>query len=105
MRWSCSHIWNKFGVTMAQFSKDIKAAMDSGTGNSEDVSSYTKIMGKAAATAEQMQECIKKKNPRNRALRFLPVCGYVRPEQFCRDGRDAERQERAVLNRHCKVSK
>lgn len=58
------HIWNKFGLTMAQFRKDIKAAMDGGTGDSADVSSYTKIMGKATATAEQMQEYIKKKNPK-----------------------------------------
>lgn len=58
------HIWNQFGLTMAQFRKDIKAAMDGGAGNPADnVSSYTKIMGKAAATAEQMQEYIKKKNP------------------------------------------
>ena len=49
---------------MAQFRKDIKAAMDGGAGSSVDTSSYTKIMGKAAATAEQMQEYIKKKNPK-----------------------------------------
>lgn len=58
------HIWNKFGLTMAQFRKDIKAAMDGGAGNPADgVSSYTKIMGRAVATTEQMQEYIKKKNP------------------------------------------
>ena len=34
-----------------------------GSGQSEDVSSYTKIMGKAVATAEQMEKYIKAKNP------------------------------------------
>lgn len=49
---------------MAQFRKDIKAAMNGSSGNSVDnVSSYTKIMGRAVATTEQMQEYIKKKNP------------------------------------------
>lgn len=34
-----------------------------GSGQEEDVSSYTKIMGKAVAAAEQMREYIKLKNP------------------------------------------
>lgn len=34
-----------------------------GSGQEEDVSSYTKIMGKALATVEQMREYIKLKNP------------------------------------------
>lgn len=34
-----------------------------GSGQEENVSSYTKIMGKAVAAAEQMREYIKKKNP------------------------------------------
>lgn len=33
-----------------------------GSGQEENVSSYTKIMGKAVAAAEQMREYIKKKN-------------------------------------------
>lgn len=59
------HIWGKFGLTMAKFRKDIKAAMDGGvSGETEgEGSSYTKIMGKAAATVEQMQAYIRKKNP------------------------------------------
>ncbi len=59
------HIWKKFGLTMAQFRKDIKAAMDGGAGSGPagDVSGCTAIMGKASATVKQMQEYIKKKNP------------------------------------------
>ncbi len=53
------HLWSKFGLTMAQFRKDIKAAMEGST--TED--SLTAIMGKAAATAEQMKSYLKKKNP------------------------------------------
>ena len=53
------HLWSKFGLTMEQFRKDIKAAMEGG--KTED--SLTAIMGKAAATAEQMKSYLKKKNP------------------------------------------
>ena len=53
------HLWSKFGLTMEQFRKDIKSAMDGGT--AED--SLTAIMGKAVATAEQMKSYLKKKNP------------------------------------------
>ena len=41
------HLWSKFGLSMAQFRKDIKAAMEGST--TED--SLTAIMGKAEATA------------------------------------------------------
>ena len=53
------HLWSKFGLTMAQFRKDIKAAMEGGSA----VDSLTAIMGKAVATAEQMKAYLKKKNP------------------------------------------
>ena len=53
------HLWSKFGLTMAQFRKDIKAAMEGST--AEDF--LTAIMGKAQATAEQMKAYLKKKNP------------------------------------------
>ena len=53
------HLWSKFGLTMAQFRKDIKAAMEGNT--AEDF--LTAIMGKAKATAEQMAAYLKKKNP------------------------------------------
>ena len=53
------HLWSKFGLSMEQFRKDIKAAMEGST--AED--SLTAIMGKAVATAEQMKSYLKKKNP------------------------------------------
>ena len=64
------HIWKRFGLSMGQFRKDIRAAMDGsetgsgGNGGSGDgVSGLTGIMGEAAATAEQMREYVKRKNP------------------------------------------
>ncbi|MEZ3505039.1 MAG: N-acetylmuramoyl-L-alanine amidase [Lachnospiraceae bacterium] len=53
------HLWSKFGLSMGQFRKDIKAAMEGST--AED--SLTAIMGKAQATTEQMKSYLKKKNP------------------------------------------
>ena len=53
------HLWSKFGLTMQQFRKDIKAAME----GSSAADSLTAIMGKAVATAEQMKFYLKKKNP------------------------------------------
>ena len=53
------HLWSKFGLTMAQFRKDIKAAMEGSA--TED--SLTAIIGKAQATADQMKSYLKKKNP------------------------------------------
>ena len=40
------HIWDKFGLTMQQFRKDIKAAME----GSPAADSLTAIMGKAQTT-------------------------------------------------------
>ena len=53
------HLWSEFGLSMQQFRKDIKAAMEGST--AED--SLTAIMGKAKATAGQMASYLKKKNP------------------------------------------
>ena len=53
------HLWSKFGLSMGQFRKDIKAAMEGST--AED--SLTAIMGKAQTTTEQMKSYLKKKNP------------------------------------------
>lgn len=53
------HLWSKFGLTMAQFRKDIKAKMEGGSA----ADSLTAIMGKAQATAGQMKAYLKKKNP------------------------------------------
>lgn len=56
------HLWTQLGMgyTMDSFRKAVKAAMG-GTASGTD--RYTKIMGNAAATAEQMQAYLKKKNP------------------------------------------
>ena len=53
------HLWSKFGLTMEQFRKGIATAMEGGLA----ADSLTAIMGKAAATAEQMKSYLKKKNP------------------------------------------
>ena len=53
------HLWSKFGLSMEQFRKDIKAAMEGGSA----ADSLTAIMGKAKATAGQMASYLKKKNP------------------------------------------
>ena len=53
------HLWSKFGLSMGQFRKDIRAAME---GDSA-ADSLTTIIGKAQATAEQMKAYLKKKNP------------------------------------------
>ncbi|EOS71620.1 hypothetical protein C818_00423 [Lachnospiraceae bacterium MD308] len=61
------HIWKRFGLSMGQFRKDIRAAMNGsgvGSGSGGDGGSgLTGIMGKAEATAEQMWEYVKRKNP------------------------------------------
>lgn len=53
------HLWSKFGLSMEQFRKDIREAMEGGS----DADSLTAIMGKTVATAEQMKSYLKKKNP------------------------------------------
>jgi len=53
------HLWRKFGLTMAQFRKDIKTVMGSG-----NVKGLTSIMGDSLATVEQMEAYIKAKNPK-----------------------------------------
>ena len=53
------HLWSKFGLSMGQFRKDIRAAME----GSSDTDSLTAIMGKAKAAAGQMASYLKKKNP------------------------------------------
>ncbi len=65
------HLWSKFGLSMEQFRKDIKAAMEGST--VED--SLTAIMGKPVATAEQMKSYLKKKNPsvEQSALDMIPL--------------------------------
>ena len=57
------HLWTQLGMgyTMDTFRQAVKAAMDGGS--SAETSGYTKIMGTAVATAEQMETYIQGKNP------------------------------------------
>ncbi len=57
------HLWTQLGMgyTMDGFRKAVKAAMG---GASSGMDGYTKIMGKASATVEQMKAYIKVKNPK-----------------------------------------
>ncbi len=56
------HLWTQLGLgyTMDGFRKAVKVAM---SGASSGTDGYTKIMGNAVATAEQMREYLEKKNP------------------------------------------
>ena len=56
------HLWTQLGMgyTMDGFRKAVKAAMSGTSGNT---SGYTKIMGAAVATVEQMKAYLKGKNP------------------------------------------
>ena len=56
------HLWAQLGMgyTMDGFRRAVKAAMG---GASNDADGYTKIMGSAMATAEQMKAYLKAKNP------------------------------------------
>ena len=57
------HLWAQLGMgyTMDGFRKAVKAAMGSASSGTDG---YTKIMGNAVATAEQMRAYIKAKNPK-----------------------------------------
>ena len=59
------HLWSQFGLSMAQFRRDIQAAMEAGGENApiSGAETYTAIMGKAAAGAGQMAACLKERNP------------------------------------------
>ena len=56
------HLWTQLGMgyTMDGFRKAVKAAMGSASSGTDG---YTKIMGNAVATAEQMKAYLKAKNP------------------------------------------
>lgn len=58
------HLWTQLGMgyTMDIFRRAVKAAMG-GSSSSGSTTGYTKIMGTAAATADQMKAYIKSKNP------------------------------------------
>lgn len=57
------HLWTQLGMgyTMDGFRKAVRAAMDGGA--SGGTNGYTRIIGEAVATAEQMKTYIKGKNP------------------------------------------
>lgn len=59
------HLWSEFGLSMAQFRRDIQAAMDHSTGTAllPDTPSYTEIMGKAAAGIGKIAAYLKERNP------------------------------------------
>ena len=71
------HLWSKFGLSMAQFRRDIKAAMEAGGDNApvSGAQPYTGIMGKAAAGVGQMAAYLKEKNPsvEKSVLDMLPL--------------------------------
>lgn len=60
------HLWNGLGMgyTMDGFRKAVKAKMDGASSGSNSTDGYTKIMGTAVATAEQMRAYLKAKNPK-----------------------------------------
>jgi len=59
------HLWNglQSGYTMDGFRKAVKTAMGGETIGGSRAERYTKIMGNAVATAEQMRAYLKAKNP------------------------------------------
>nr|WP_305182534.1 N-acetylmuramoyl-L-alanine amidase [uncultured Schaedlerella sp.] len=60
------HLWAQLdmGYTMDGFRKAVKAAMGGAASGGSGTDGYTKIMGSAVATAEQMKNYIKAKNPK-----------------------------------------
>lgn len=58
------HLWTQLGMgyTMDTFRRAVKAAMG-GSSSSSSTTGYTKIMGTAAVTADQMKAYVKSKNP------------------------------------------
>ena len=59
------HLWAQLdmGYTMDGFRKAVKAAMGGAASGGSGTDGYTKIMGSAVATAEQMRVYLKAKNP------------------------------------------
>ena len=59
------HLWTQLGMgyTMDGFRKAVKAAMGGAASGGSGTDGYTKIMGNAAVTAEQMRAYLKAKNP------------------------------------------
>ena len=59
------HLWAQLGTgyTMDSFRRAVKAAMGGASSGGNGTGGYTKIMGNATATAEQMKAYLKAKNP------------------------------------------
>lgn len=59
------HLWTQLGMgyTMDGFRRAVKAALGGASSGGNSTDGYTKIMGNAVATAEQMKAYLKKKNP------------------------------------------
>ena len=59
------HLWNQLymGYSMDTFRNAVKIAMGGATFGSGGTDGYTKIMGSAIVTVEQMREYVKRKNP------------------------------------------
>ena len=59
------HLWMQLGMgyTMDTFRRAVKEAMGGASSGGSGTDGYTKIMGDAAATAEQMKAYLKAKNP------------------------------------------
>lgn len=60
------HLWAQLGMgyTMDGFRRAVRAAMSGAASGDSGTDGYTKIMGSAMATAEQMKNYIKAKNPK-----------------------------------------
>ena len=60
------HLWTQLGMgyTMDGFRRAVKAAVGGASSGGSGTDVYTKIMGNAAATAEQMDAYLKAKNPK-----------------------------------------
>ncbi len=60
------HLWTQLGTgyTMDGFRRAVKAAMGGASSGGSGTDGYTKVMGNAAATAEQMEAYLKAKNPK-----------------------------------------
>lgn len=59
------HLWTQLGMgyTMDGFRRAVKAAMGGASSGDDSMGGYTRIMGNAVATAEQMKAYLKGKNP------------------------------------------